>query len=129
MIGAQLGGMAGGAIAGAMSKKGDDIFSSAGYGARSLVTSTGTVALNNNDTVMAGTKLMSPGALTSPASTTTAPVVNTVNVDMSKLEARFDKLASSLGNLGNMKVEMDGHTVGRVSLNASSPLGRLAVVG
>jgi hypothetical protein len=109
--------------------KGDDILSSAGYGARSLVTPTGTVALNNNDTVMAGTKLMSPGALTSPASTTTAPVVNTVNVDMSKLEARFDKLASSLGNLGNMKVEMDGHTVGRVSLNASSPLGRLAVVG
>jgi hypothetical protein len=109
--------------------KGDDILSSAGYGARSLVTPTGTVALNNNDTVMAGTKLMSPGALTAPASTSTAPVVNTVNVDMSKLEARFDKLASSLGNLGNMKVEMDGHTVGRVSLNASSPLGRLAVVG
>jgi len=124
---AAAGGLAAGGYA-AMGK-GDDIFSSAGYGARSLVTPTGTVALNNNDTVMAGTKLMSPGALTSPASTTTAPVVNTVNVDMSKLEARFDKLASSLGNLGNMKVEMDGHTVGRVSLNASSPLGRLAVVG
>lgn len=126
---AAAGGLAAGGYAGMGAKKGDDIFSSAGYGARSLVTPTGTVALNNNDTVMAGTKLMSPGALTSPASTTTAPAVNTVNVDMSKLEARFDKLASSLGNLGNMKVEMDGHTVGRVSLNASSPLGRLAVVG
>lgn len=126
---AAAGGLAAGGYAGMGAKKGDDIFSSAGYGARSLVTPTGTVALNNNDTVMAGTKLMSPGALTSPASTTTAPAVNTVNVDMSKLEARFDKLASSLGNLGNMKIEMDGHTVGRVSLNASSPLGRLAVVG
>lgn len=126
---AAAGGLAAGGYAGMGAKKGDDIFSSAGYGARSLVTPTGTVALNNNDTVMAGTKLMSPGALTSPASTTTVPAVNTVNVDMSKLEARFDKLASSLGNLGNMKVEMDGHTVGRVSLNASSPLGRLAVVG
>jgi hypothetical protein len=49
-----------------------------------------------------------------------------VNVDMSKLESKLDKLASAFSG---MKIEMDGNTVGRVSLNARSPLDRLSVVG
>ena len=77
---------------------------------------------------MAGTKLLSAGALSPSMSIPSQPatVNNTVNVDMSKLEAKLDKLASSLSN---MKVEMDGNAVGRVSLNARSPPDRLSVIG
>jgi hypothetical protein len=98
----------------------DDVVSPAGYGTRALL-------LNNNDTVMAGTKLLSAGALSPSISMPQqqSSVNNTVNVDMSKLEAKLDRLASSLSN---MKVEMDGNAVGRVSLNARSPLDRLSVV-
>ena len=53
-------------------------------------------------------------------------VNNVVNVDMSKLESKLDRLASAFSG---MKIEMDGNTVGRVSLNARSPIDRLAVVG
>jgi hypothetical protein len=98
----------------------DDVVSPKGYGTRALL-------LNNNDTVMAGTKLLSAGTLSPSISMPQqqASVNNTVNVDMSKLEAKLDRLASSLSN---MKVEMDGNAVGRVSLNARSPLDRLSVV-
>jgi hypothetical protein len=58
---------------------------------------------------------------------TTPPAVNNVvNVNMERLESKFDKLASALTR---MKIEIDGNTVGRVSLNARSPLDRLSVVG
>jgi hypothetical protein len=71
--------------------------------------------------------LLSAGTLTSPATAQQAPAVNnTVNVDMSKLEAKLDKLASAFAGI---KIEMDGNTVGRVSLNARSPMDRLSVVG
>ena len=60
-------------------------------------------------------------------SPTQAPAVNNVvNVNMDKMEAKLDKLAAAFSN---MKIDMDGNTVGRVSLNARSPLDRLAVVG
>lgn len=99
----------------------DDVVSPKGYGTRALL-------LNNNDTVMAGTKLLSAGALSPSMSIPQqqASVNNTVNVDMSKLEAKFERLVSSLSN---MKVEMDGNAIGRVSLNARSPLDRLSVIG
>jgi hypothetical protein len=99
----------------------DDFVSPPGYGSRALL-------LNNNDTLMAGTKLLSAGALTSPmtAQQQAPPVTNTVNVDMSKLEAKLDRLASAFAGI---KIEMDGNTVGRVSLNARSPMDRLSVVG
>jgi hypothetical protein len=99
----------------------DDFISPPGYGSRALL-------LNNNDTVMAGTKLLSAGALTSPmtAQQQAPAVTNTVNVDMSKLEAKLDRLASAFAGI---KIEMDGNTVGRVSLNARSPMDRLSVVG
>lgn len=47
-----------------------------------------------------------------------APPSN-VNVDMSKLESKFDRLASVLGN---MKIEIDGNTAGRVIANSRGPL-------
>ena len=116
------------AASGMKSEEGDDVISSPGYGSRVLVTPTETISLNNKDTVMAGTKLLSAGALTSPmtAQQQAPAVTNTVNVDMSKLEAKLDRLASAFAGI---KIEMDGNTVGRVSLNARSPMDRLSVVG
>jgi hypothetical protein len=70
---------------------------------------------------------MSPGALQSSRTPTQQSAQQTnVTVDMSKLEAKLDKLASAFAGV---KIEMDGNTVGRVSLNARSPLDRLSVVG
>jgi len=52
-----------GGISGAIGAiTGDDI---AGYGARTLITPTGAVALNNNDTIIAGTKLFKGDDITS----------------------------------------------------------------
>lgn len=51
-IGALVGGVGG--LLGGLTSNADDMV---GYGARSLVTPSGTVALNNNDTVIAGTNL------------------------------------------------------------------------
>ena len=124
------GALAGGGYAamGMKSEEGDDVISSPGYGSRVLVTPNETISLNNKDTVMAGTKLLSAGTLTSPmtAQQQAPAVTNTVNVDMSKLEAKLDRLASAFAGI---KIEMDGNTVGRVSLNARSPMDRLSVVG
>jgi hypothetical protein len=55
-----------------------------------------------------------------------APAPTNVSVDMSKLEAKFDKLTAAFAG---MKIDLDGNTVGRVSLNARSPIDRLSVVG
>ncbi len=54
------------------------------------------------------------------------PVNNVVNVNMDKMEAKLDKLAAAFST---MKIDIDGNTVGRVSLNSRSPLDRLSVVG
>ncbi len=105
----------------------DDMVSPPGYGSRTLVTPSGNIALNNNDTVIAGTQLMSAGTLQMSKTPSAQQSTQTsVNVDMSKLENKLDKLASAFSG---MKIEMDGNTVGRVSLNARSPLDRLSVVG
>ena len=126
-IGAVPGALIGGAAGGFGALLGDDIISSPGYGDRALLTQNGVIGLNNNDTVLAGTQLMSPGALQSSMSSTQQSAQQTnVTVDMSKLEAKLDKLASAFAGI---KIEMDGNTVGRVSLNARSPLDRLSVVG
>jgi hypothetical protein len=128
-VGTAIGAAIGGAIGLGATKlfTGDDVISEPGYGNRVLLTSAGAIALNNNDTVVAGTQLMSPGALQSSRTPTQQSAQQTnVTVDMSKLEAKLDKLASAFAGV---KIEMDGNTVGRVSLNARSPLDRLSVVG
>jgi hypothetical protein len=63
-------------------------------------------------------------SISAPAQTESQ--VSTTNMDMGKLESKLDKLASAFANI---KIQMDGNTVGRVSLNARSPLDRLSVVG
>ena len=126
-FGAIPGAIGGALLGGTSAVLGDDIISSPGYGDRALLTQNGVIGLNNNDTVLAGTQLMSPGALQSSMSSTQQSAQQTnVTVDMSKLEAKLDKLASAFAGI---KIEMDGNTVGRVSLNARSPLDRLSVVG
>jgi hypothetical protein len=144
-IGAVPGLIAGGVIGGAAALFGDDVISQPGYGTRALVTEQGVINLNNQDTVLAGTQLLSAGNLTNaPQGITGTPTMypgnlqetrvipqqqsqqTNVTVDMSKLEAKLDKLASAFSAI---KIEMDGNTVGRVSLNARSPIDRLAVVG
>lgn len=92
------GGLAGGGFAGFASRKGDDIISSAGYGDRQLVTPTGTIALNNNDTVMAGTNLLSKGAL-SPES----------NARTEQLHNKLDTLIGTLNN-ATTTINVDGQT-------------------
>lgn len=129
-FGAAVGGMAGNLagenlfdMAFGSVKKADDaeIRPSSGYGKRALL-------FNDSDTIMAGTKLMSPGTLT-PVQTMKQQqpeVNNIVNVNMDKMEAKLDKLAAAFANI---KIEMDGNTVGRVTANSRSSIDRLAVVG
>ena len=129
-LGTAIGGAVGagvGLLASGLLPKGDDVISQPGYGDRVLLTSAGAISLNNKDTVVAGTQLMSPGELQSSRLPSQQQSQQTnVTVDMSKLEAKLDRLASAFSGI---KVEMDGNTVGRVSLNARSPLDRLSVVG
>jgi hypothetical protein len=147
--GAMIGGGPIGALVGGLIGLGSGIISMAaasdiamgpGRG-RVLLGPEGAFSLNPKDSILAGTdlfkqandmayvnpasptveRLASPQTMTAQQSTTT-----NVNVDMSKLESKLDKLASAFSAI---KIEMDGNTVGRVSLNARSPLDRLSVVG
>ena len=111
-------------------------------GGRVILGPEGAFSLNARDSILAGTNLFTQannGAYGSPVSPTVEKLSSpqtmsaqqqstqtNVNVDMSKLENKLDKLASAFSG---MKIEMDGNTVGRVSLNARSPLDRLSVVG
>jgi phage-related protein len=113
-------------------KQGDDVVSKSGYGTRSLVTPTGTVALNNNDTVVAyaddmvaseGVRLLSKGALAKNAQPTTPSNVN-VSVDMSRLEQKLDAVVRAIGS---MNVQMDGAKVGKVLVNAAEAGGQIGV--
>ena len=109
VLGAQIGGWALGGLAGLFSAlTGDDVVSSAGYGDRQLVTPTGTIALNNNDTVMAGTNLLSKGAL-SPES----------NARTEQLHNKLDTLIGTLNN-ATTTINVDGQT---------STVPRMAVTG
>jgi hypothetical protein len=91
--GAIIGGL-GGLIGGLMA---DDMMSS-GYGSRKLVTPTQTIALNNNDTVIAGTNLvkgddtlsMPKGSLNLNNSADLSPLINAIN----EVKSAIDTLAS-----------------------------------
>ena len=72
---------------------------------------------------VAGTPVTGPAPAGAAGAAANTP---STRLDTSKMEAKLDQVVTAIKG---MKVEMDGHTVGRVSLNASSPLGRLAVVG
>ena len=93
------GGLAGGGYAAmGMGKPtpAEDMISRPGYGARTLVTPTGNYALNNEDTVMAGTQLFDKGSL------------NTAK-DESQLIRKVDQLISALQN-ANTTIQVNGQT-------------------
>jgi hypothetical protein len=77
-------------------KKGDDVVSTGGYGSRTLVTPKGNIALNNNDTVLAGTQLMSRGSLQTGA-------------DSSNLARKVDELITTL-NKATTVINVGGTT-------------------
>jgi hypothetical protein len=82
--------------------KGDDVVST--YGERALVTPTGAIALNNNDTVLAGTKLMGAGTLQAGS-------------DTSVIAKKVDDLIKTLES-ATTTINIDGtqKTVPRMSL-------------
>lgn len=79
----------------------DDMVS--GYGSRTLVTPSGNIALNNNDTVIAGTRLLSEGSVRAGGD--------------SELNRKVDNLISTLQN-ATTTINVDGtmRTVPRMSL-------------
>jgi hypothetical protein len=82
----------------------------------------GEYVVNPKSTQAYGTEFLNninKGVYTPQAATTET----NVNVDMSSLETKLDKLVKSLSG---MKVEMDGHTTGHISWNAArSPIRTL----
>lgn len=89
-------------------------------------TSPGEYVVSAKATKAYGTEMLdriNKGAFT-PAQT--PAVNNVVNVNMDKMEAKLDRLAAAFSNI---KIEMDGNTVGRVAANSRSSMDRLSVVG
>jgi len=77
--GIALAGVTAGAILGliANARKGDDLISP-GYGERMILSPEGTIALNNEDTIVAGTDLMGENNLTNNVTPTTNNTTNTI---------------------------------------------------
>jgi len=76
----------------------DDMISMPGYGDRTLVTPSGNIALNNNDTVMAGTNLFNKGTLQAGSSNDSAPLL-----------AKIDRLVSTIEN-ASTTISVGGET-------------------
>ena len=76
----------------------DDMISMPGYGERTLVTPSGNIALNNNDTVMAGTNLFNKGTLQAGSSNDSAPLL-----------AKIDRLVSTIEN-ASTTISVGGET-------------------
>jgi hypothetical protein len=91
--------------------KGDDVMSAgsnmSGYGSRTLMGPEGAIALNNKDTVIAGTNLFPKGN----QNTTTQTVVQQDNSEAKKTNA----LLEALINKPAPKVQMDSIEVGTVA--------------
>jgi hypothetical protein len=50
------------------------------------------------------------------------PTTTVVKIDTNAMEAKLDRIAAAMANMGNMKVQMSGYDVGNVSLNDRTPL-------
>ena len=91
VIGTAVGAVAGGLIGGGASLLADDMV---GYGARTLVTPKGPIALNNQDTIIAGTNLfkgddvlsMPKGALNLSGGVDLTPMINAINEVKTSIE-------------------------------------------
>ena len=101
LIPALIGGAAG--LASGIASNADDMM---GYGARTLITPTGTVALNNNDTVIAGTNLFKGNDVTSYPE-------GALNLggNNSRIENLLEKLIGVSSNQ-QFGIDLDGRSVG-----------------
>jgi hypothetical protein len=121
-VGSAVGGLGGGALTGALFGKAEGgLITGPGTATSDNIltpTSPGEFVVNAKATQTYGTDFLNK--INSAAYAPEAPAVNnTVNIDMSKLESKLDKLASSFGKL---TIQMSGYEVGNVSLNDRSPL-------
>ena len=118
---ASLGAIAGGTYSGMGGKAYGGLITGPGTATSDNImtpTSPGEFVVNAKATQTYGTDFLNK--INSAAYAPEAPAVNnTVNIDMSKLESKLDKLASSFGKL---TIQMSGYEVGNVSLNDRSPL-------
>jgi len=103
-----VGGVAG--LASGVMSNADDMM---GYGARTLITPTGAVALNNNDTVIAGTNLFKGNDVTSYPE-------GALNLggNNSRIENLLEKLIGVSSNQ-QLNVDLDGRAVGRGTVMAT----------
>ena len=103
-----VGGVAG--LASGVMSNADDM---TGYGARTLLTPTGAVALNNNDTVIAGTNLFKGNDVTSYPE-------GALNLggNNSRIENLLEKLIGVSSNQ-QLNVDLDGRAVGRGTVMAT----------
>jgi hypothetical protein len=117
------------AVAGGVSlyskfNKGDDVTSMGGYGNRTLLHPEGAIALNNNDTIIAGTNLGGKGKST-----------QTSQQDNTALMNKIDNLISVINNSNNRPIEatfmVDGEVltkaVGKRSSTLSTSVSTTAV--
>lgn len=104
-------------------KKGDDVMSpgdGSGYGKRTLMGPEGAIALNNKDTVIAGTNLFDRGK-----EKMEAPQNNNISIDISPLVERMSAVENVLIQILNKEgdVYMDGAKVGKSLTLATSRIG------
>lgn len=116
---------------------GDDVVSKSGYGTRSLVTPTQTVALNNNDTVVAyaddlisnaastGLRMFGLGELANSADKQNQASAPVINVDLTRLEAKLDQVVRAIGS---MQVNIDGTKAGRILVTNSEAATSVGVL-
>ena len=105
--------------------KGDDVMSpgdGSGYGKRTLMGPEGAIALNNKDTVIAGTSLFDSDGGKEKME---APQNNNISIDISPLVERMSAVENVLIQILNKEgdVYMDGAKVGKSLTLATSKVG------
>jgi hypothetical protein len=73
------------------SSKGDDVMSEGGYGKRTLLTPKGSIKLNNQDTVIAGTNLGGGGVKQQPAASPGMAAIGAMAGAIDKLAAASNR--------------------------------------
>jgi hypothetical protein len=110
VAGLALGAVITGAIMSSISSnKADDMFS--GYGDRTLITPKGSYALNNNDTVIAGTNLFKGNDVVSGP-------VDSINLT-GGIESKLDALSNNIGALASRPVTIKANTDTIMRLNTA----------
>ena len=121
--------------------QGNDVVSPGGYGKRTLMGPEGAIALNDKDTVIAGTNLFDKkgdDVVSEPGKITTFKKENEIKApsggtDMSAVIAKLDALTAAVQSFGTKPVQvavtMDGKKVAEGLGNHATQLGTSANVG